>query len=450
MFARATLIGSLENAAQAVQRGWRLLRLVLLIPVATFALAQDEGAGRTQNSPPEQAEEIDEGQLADVAARDWLDEAHLLEVPDPVALAVPSRVTSPPLTGCQPLSAGEDWTAAARKRADGRYVLSRGGTDHLLTLDPVLQDKLQQILKTYQTPYGAVVAIEPSSGRVLAMAEHSAQEPRLRGLTTRAIFPAASIFKIVTASALLESGVQPDSPECFHGGKRRISEKLLVDSSRDQRCYSLSTALAMSANAVFAKLTFKHLSSEQLEAAAESFHFNRPLEFDVPADTSLAAIPSDPLGLASAGSGFGDVYLSPLHGAAIAASIANEGRWRAPILIDGEAAPSAEVERVVAEPIARELADMLEGAVRSGTARRTFRERGFRVQGAVGKTGSLADRHPYRDYSWFVGFAPKESPQVAVAAVIVNTAKWRIKATWLAREAMRLYLEAKQRLANRQ
>jgi membrane peptidoglycan carboxypeptidase len=442
------LIGSQEESRQVSHRVWRPAALIALTAVAPIALADDEAPTSTQRSSEERWDALSDAQVADIAARDWLDESHWLELPEAGPLVAPSRLKSPPLPSCRPLSPEEDWIASARKGANGRYVISRGGSEQVLTLDPELQDKLQQILLSYQTPYGAVVAMEPSTGRVLAMAEHSAEQPHLRGLTTRAVFPAASIFKIVTASALLEFGVQPDSPECFHGGKRRISEKLLVDSRSDRRCYSLSTALAMSANVVFAKLTFKHLSSEQLEATAEAFHFNRPLEFVVPTDTSLASIPSDPLGLASAGSGFGDVYLSPLHGAAIAASIANGGLWRDPILIN-EPAPSAEPERVVAEGVARELADMLEETVTLGTARRTFRERGFRVQGAVGKTGSLADHNPYRDYSWFVGFAPKNNPQVAVAAVVVNTAKWRIRATWLGREAMRLYLEAKDSLTNR-
>ncbi|HSP77995.1 MAG TPA: penicillin-binding protein, partial [Myxococcaceae bacterium] len=75
-----------------------------------------------------------------------------------------------------------------------------------------------------------------------------------------------------------------------------------------------------------------------------------------------------------------------------------------------------------------------------GTARRIFRERGMRVPGAVGKTGTLADRRPFRDYSWFVGFAPRDKPRLAVAAVIVNEPLWRIRATWLGREALRLGL----------
>ena len=69
-----------------------------------------------------------------------------------------------------------------------------------------------------------------------------------------------------------------------------------------------------------------------------------------------------------------------------------------------------------------------------------YRERGMRVPGEVGKTGTMADRSPFRDYSWFVGFAPKDNPKVAVAAVIVNEPIWHIRATWLGREAMRLGL----------
>jgi predicted Rdx family selenoprotein len=64
----------------------------------------------------------------------------------------------------------------------------------------------------------------------------------------------------------------------------------------------------------------------------------------------------------------------------------------------------------------------------------------MRVPGAVGKTGTLADNKPFRDYSWFVGFAPKDNPKLAVAAVIVNEPLWRIRAAWLGREGLRLGL----------
>jgi cell division protein FtsI/penicillin-binding protein 2 len=87
---------------------------------------------------------------------------------------------------------------------------------------------------------------------------------------------------------------------------------------------------------------------------------------------------------------------------------------------------------------------MLETTVTEGTARRAFHERGRYVLGSIraaGKTGSLASRKPYRDFSWFIGWAPKEEPRIAVAAVIVNGAVWRVRAPYVAREALRTYLE---------
>jgi penicillin-binding protein A len=96
---------------------------------------------------------------------------------------------------------------------------------------------------------------------------------------------------------------------------------------------------------------------------------------------------------------------------------------------------------VLSAEVAAALTDMLEETVTTGTARRVFRQRGYQVDGAVGKTGTLADRTPFRDYSWFVGAAPRHSPRVAVGAVIVNNSIWRIRAPFLGREALRLALE---------
>jgi len=76
-------------------------------------------------------------------------------------------------------------------------------------------------------PYGATVLIEPRTGRVLAMAEHSRAEPSRKGLALAALAPAASVFKIVTAAALLEKGVGVEGETCYHGGKRRLDPKLL-------------------------------------------------------------------------------------------------------------------------------------------------------------------------------------------------------------------------------
>jgi len=354
-------------------------------------------------------------------------------------LPVPSRVRTPPLASVRPLSPAEDLIARAR-RDGSRYVVSGPEGEAALTLLPALQESLSHTLAEYQTPWAAVVVLEPSTGRVLAMVEHSEAAPGLRGLPVKAVFPAASIFKLVTASALLEEGVSPEDESCYHGGKRRVSESLLTDSSRDRQCVSLSEALGRSANVVFAKLTHRYLDADKLRAAAGLFRFNAPIPFAIPTEPSLAAVPDEPLELARTGAGFGDVFLSPLHGALIASVAANHGLWRAPILLERDLAAAPDPERILSEERAAELTGMMEETVTHGTARRFFRLRELR--GAVGKTGSLADRNPFRDYSWFVGFAPKDDPRIAVAAVVVNEPRWRIRAPWLAREAMRLGLDA--------
>jgi len=356
-------------------------------------------------------------------------------------LPVPGRKDSPPFSRLRTLSRKEDLLGRARLRRDGRLVVPGPQGEEALTIDPSLQEQLTRIMKDYQVPYGAAVVLEPSTGRVLALAEHSQAQPDMRGLTTRAVFPAASIFKIVTGSALLEAGVSPFEEACFHGGKRRLSERLLEDSERDGACYSLADAMGKSANVVFAKLTKKYLAADALRRMAARLRFNRPISFPIPTDISLASIPDEEFGLAEAGAGFGDVYLSPLHGAALAAASAT-GVWRDPVLFEHSPdAPQPPPEQVLSPEVQRALTGMLEQTVTNGTARRIFRERAFRVEGAVGKTGTLADKNPFRDYSWFVGFAPKDNPRVAVATVIVNDPLWRIRATWLGREAMRLALE---------
>jgi penicillin-binding protein A len=333
----------------------------------------------------------------------------------------------------------KDFLAAAVLR-DGRLVVE-GANPKVLTVDPSLQKKLTDLLKTYEVPYGAIAAVEPSTGRVLALAEHSHDAPAVRGLPVKAVYPAASVFKIVTGAALLAAGTPPYESVCFHGGKRKIEPKLLEDGKADYRCATFAQAMGYSFNVVFGKLAKKKLDTKALKGWAQKFGFNEPIPFAEPADVSVARIPDDGFGMAKAAAGFGEVFLSPLHGALLAAAVGNKGVMMSPLLFEGE---SPQSRRVLEEPLAAQLSEMMELTVTDGTARRAFRERGRYVLGenrAAGKTGSLSDKKPFRDFSWFVGWAPKESPKIAVAAVVVNGPYWRVHSTYLAREAMRIWLE---------
>jgi cell division protein FtsI/penicillin-binding protein 2 len=229
-----------------------------------------------------------------------------------------------------------------------------------------------------------------------------------------------------------------------------MQAKLLEDKPRlDRRCISLSMALARSANVVFAKMAVKHLDGDSLRKEAEKFLFNRPI-WDQPMEQSTAQIPDKgekALDFAKSASGFGQVHLSPLHAAVIAAAVGNGGLAVEPSLIDaidGEAVHPTGQARLLNQETAAALRDMMKLTVSKGTATKSFRERHRNVLGDIevaGKTGSLSDygRH-FKDYSWFVGFAPADDPKIAVAVVIVNGLKWRVHAPYIAREALKAYL----------
>jgi cell division protein FtsI/penicillin-binding protein 2 len=332
----------------------------------------------------------------------------------------------------------------------GRYVAPLGDREAVLTLDPRLQPKLERSLASWGVPWGAVVLLDPSTGRVLALAEYSRAEPHRKGIALSAIAPAASVFKIVTAAALLERGVGPEDEVCYHGGKRRLQPRLLADDPRrDRRCATLSAAFGHSTNVVFAKLAGRGLDAEALRAAARRFLFNEQIPFERPVETSRAEIPEDEFSLANTAAGFGAVRLSPLHGALLAATIANGGLLVPPVLVEDQAgflsvtrgAPA----RVVDEEVAAQLGRMMRNTVTEGTARRAFRRPSAAMRGVAvaGKTGSLADPSPFRDYSWFVGYAPADHPEVAVATVVVNERLWRVRAPALAKEALEAYFGTK-------
>jgi penicillin-binding protein A len=367
-------------------------------------------------------------------------------VPAPVAeepaRPVPAVMTAAPVprgAGGGPLRIGEP----RLDPATGRFVAPAGTGRATLTLDARLQERLERSLETYRVPWGATVLLEPRTGRVLAMAEHSQAEPGKRGLALTALAPAASVFKIVTAAALLEGGAAADGEVCWHGGKRRLDPKLLVDDPRrDRRCSSLTSAFGHSTNVVFAKLAGRDLDPATLRATARRFLFNAEIPFERPVDVSIASVPDDPFAAANTAAGFGSVKLSPLHGALLAAIVANGGVFVPPALVDeGRGAPPAGSRRVVDEQVAARLAEMMRETVTSGTARKVFRRVAAPLRGiaVAGKTGSLADARPYRDYSWFVGYAPADRPEVAIATVVVNDRLWHARAPTVAKEALEAF-----------
>ncbi|MEM7448171.1 MAG: penicillin-binding transpeptidase domain-containing protein [Myxococcota bacterium] len=344
---------------------------------------------------------------------------------------------------------------------EGAFRVARlfDGRKAVLTLDPGLQAHLESEFRRFAVPFGSVVAIEPASGRLLAYVSYSSANPSGADLARDPTPPTASVFKVVTAAALVDSGVSPSRTVCYGGGMSRVREQDLRDlPSRDRTCATLSEAMGGSINAVFAKLADRHLDRERLSRYASAFGFGRQLPFDVPMLASPGEIPEDRLEFARTAAGFWHMHMSPLHGALLSATIANGGRMPRAAIVDRVVEADASisyrfqpeiVREVISAATAQKTSRMMERTVTHGTARKAFHDRrgrpflpGVRI---AGKTGTLNGEHPYRGYTWWVGFAPAEAPEIAVAALVVNTPRWRIKASYVAREALRHYLIERQR-----
>ncbi len=333
------------------------------------------------------------------------------------------------------------------------------GSTALLSIHPGLQAHVAELYAHYEVPFGALVAMEPSTGRVLAYVSHSSADPAAGDLVLDPSPPSASVFKIVTGSALIDAGVDPAAEVCYHGGSSRIlAGNLEDDPARDRSCASLADAMGGSINSIFAKLASRHLDAPTLERYASAFGYGHALPFDVATRVSPADVPEERLEFARTAAGFWHMHMSPLHGVLIASTIANEGRMPRATLVDqvldarGGIAYRAQPQvfrEVIPARTARAVNAMMRETVTHGTARRTF----FDDHGnaflpdveVAGKTGTLTSGEPYRGYTWFVGFAPADAPQIAVAALVVNEPRWRIKAAYAAREALRYWLVVRPR-----
>jgi peptidoglycan glycosyltransferase len=381
-------------------------------------------------------------------------------LPDPGAPRVPSSsgLATRPVSAVSPLPplAGIDLTKIAL-RDDGATAPAPLGRVAHLTLNTDLQRVTQRILREFALPEAAVVLLDLSEGKILVWASHVERGP-LRDLCVESTAPAASVFKIVTAAALVETaGVPADVRQCYSGGESRITSlDLLDDPKRDRWCATLGEAMGRSINTVFARLAVKNLTPPTLTSMAQAFGFGEAQPFDVPVAISDVRIPDDRLGLGRTAAGFWNTTLSPLEGAMIAGTVANRGEMLRPVLVESvtdgsgtlyEAPKRSVLRRTIRPETAAALTAMMETTTSHGTSHRAFRDlegRAFLPNISVaGKTGSLMRAETQQFYTWFVGFAPSRAPEVAVSVLAVNTPTWRAKANVVARDVLRAYFASR-------
>lgn len=341
----------------------------------------------------------------------------------------------------------------SRLRREGDRYISElpGNRKAVLTLDPTWQRSVTQLVTGHHIPRASVVVLDTDTGRVRVY--FSLGESGAPDLARDAAPPAASVFKIVTAGALVGAGLNVDTQTCFSGGWHRISLANLEPSTRrDTDCVSLGQAFGRSANTVFARRAVERLTPASLLAAARSWGFGASVPFEANVSAGNIEIPEERLEFARSAAGFWHSFLSPVHGAVIAQGIARGGELQRPWIIDQvtdaqnrvvlQHSPPRAWHRAVSPEVATALTRMMSFSVSEGTAARAFHDpAGHPFLPGVdvgGKTGTLTATNPYRAYTWFVGNAHDASTRVSFAVMVANDPTWRIKASTLARQVLQI------------
>jgi penicillin-binding protein A len=309
--------------------------------------------------------------------------------------------------------------------------------------------------------FGAVVAIEPNSGAVKVMASNAPYDPNrvpdeytklanpnnierpLFDRATQGQYPPGSTFKVVTAAAGLDSGViTPETTIDAPGSLEVEGTPLQNDFGEDFGAISLDTALTHSVNTWFGQLG-QQLGNDTLFEYMERFGFGTIPVIDLPegqvepsgvfGENGELLHANDPVDLARVAIGQERLLATPLQMAQVAAAVANGGKlmkpqiWKRVVDPDGRTVDTMDPS-VYSEPIsgetAEELTTAMEGVVNEGTGTNAA------ISGVpvAGKTGTAET--PGNDacgggenenQAWFIGFAPADDPQIAIAASVECT-----------------------------
>jgi cell division protein FtsI/penicillin-binding protein 2 len=319
----------------------------------------------------------------------------------------------------------------------------------------------ETLLKQYHPKYGALVAMEPASGRVLALISYTREtEPSLGdNLFARSLYPAASVFKTITAAAAIEKGnMGPDSKLPLAGRRYTLYRFQLKEDLAAYDPVSLTDAYSYSINPVFGRIGVYVLGPALIREYFQKFGFNSRIPFELDNETPVAEISDkdSAIAVAEIASGFNQkTKMSPLFGALIAAGVSEKGKMPVPFFVDsvtcGEscviyrAAPR--LWRVsMRESTASKLRDMMESVVRYGTAKSSFRyikhSAYFDDIDYGGKTGTV-DEDKLGKVDWFVGFAahPTDPRQrIAVGIVTVHDQYWTVHSSYIGAEIFRKYI----------
>ncbi|CAL9298520.1 MULTISPECIES: penicillin-binding transpeptidase domain-containing protein [unclassified Streptomyces] len=300
---------------------------------------------------------------------------------------------------------------------------------------------------------GAVAAIDPQTGKILALASTPSYDPGSfagysgkdekawialekdkdkpkQNRALREIYPPGSTFKVVTAAAAIENGIvkdinaPTDTPEPY---KLPLSTVPMKNHASGCENATLNYAMEVSCNSVFAKLG-DEVGRDKMVEMAEKFGFNNP-EVDTPvrAAASVYDKKMDRGGNALSSIGQFNTATTPLQMAMVTAAIANDGKLMKPYMVDHLVAPNLDViekhePEEMSRPMSAETAQlvqkMMENVVEKGTGTKA------RIDGVTvgGKTGTAqhGEKNKARPYAWFISYAKTDSGSPVAVAVVVE------------------------------
>jgi peptidoglycan glycosyltransferase len=350
--------------------------------------------------------------------------------------------------------AGTDDRLAFRRLGDILTGRDPAGGNVELTLDPAVQ---QAAMDGLGDATGAVVALDPSTGAVLALASTPTYDPAqlsshdpaaMRAYdesitpaegsgdadprtnqATSERYPPGSIFKVIVSAAALSTGdYTPETVVPAPAVLTLPGTSTELNNFGDDPCSAsgeqpLIDALTISCNTAFAQLGID-LGQDRVREMAQAFGlddegFQMPLAVS---GSTVGDIANDAeLGVASIGQQ--NVAVTPIQAAMIASAVANDGTLMKPYLVDSiqgsdlsvvDQTDPEELGKPITKDVADQLTEMMTSVVQNGSGRRA------RIDGVsvAGKTGTAQNEGP--DHNWFIGFAPADDPQIAVAVFVKN------------------------------
>lgn len=339
------------------------------------------------------------------------------------------------------------------------------GNDLVTTLDVGLQQAAYQALGDRK---GAIIALEPGTGKILAMVSRPDYDPnplsleaewdnlihgdnkqgQLLNRATQGLYPPGSVFKIVTALAYIREypetylNYQFDCSGIFHFDEYSIK----CYHSTAHGMQTLRTAFANSCNGAFSNLGLQ-LNLREMHSLAEELLFNSDLPLAMPYSKSSYSMTSkaDSWEILQTSIGQGKTQATPVHIAMITSAIANDGILMQPYVMDEVInAAGEEVKKflpvsygsLLTADESRKLKDLLEQVVKEGTAS-ALRDASYQ---AAGKTGSAEFESGKETHAWFTGYAPADDPKIVVTVIVEEAGSGGREAAPIARKLFDQYL----------